>query len=683
MENSIKEIVNRLQEANAAYREGKPIMADREYDELEHQLKRLDPENDWFNRGVNDETPKTRKVKLPFQMMSLDKVKSGKELKSWLSKYPDESSFVITPKFDGMTMGVRHSGSCEKRKAYSRGDGIIGQDCTSHFQELGWIGCPTKATEGKFVRGEVLMTWDNFEKFKVLVPEAKNPRNSTTGLINGDFDPAKVEMYKCLSYFPYQICEDEGLVDKLDQLWNINVPSSHDIPEQSFINYITPYLSAVKEYLMSLDDVQLENFLQEHFATFQKAFPCDGLVIDVNEAQYRHGINANGNPSYTIAYKHPSFSESCETIITRVEMNVNRDGIVTPVLHIVPVFISGAEISKVNGINMKYLDDWGLYPGTRVKVVRSGDVIPKIVAVEGLSIPFREDFESQAGYDAAYGFQVNNRKKSCNIIKPHYLSFCPCCGTMLSTSENDNVNMVCKNVYCSEKIVQQTIKAFEILGLQEFGEETFRQLHKEKKIESWTDVFYLTSADLEGLSGWGEKSISKFLEEVKKVKCVPFARLAHATGWFGGLGEKTIQLIVDHISEQGLDIRGWSVNDLCKIPGIAEKSAFQFCEGYSRYSKDVHFGQMPVKVEYWATPKREIKDDKLLGMKVCMTGFRDENLKGQIEERGGKVTDNVSKDTTCLLCKDKSSNSGKVKKAQQLGIEILTRQEFIEKHLND
>ena len=159
--------------------------------------------------------------------------------------------------------------------------------------------------------------------------------------------------------------------------------------------------------------------------------------------------------------------------------------------------------------------------------------------------------------------------------------------------------------------------------------------------------------------------------------------IGDATGWFGGLGEKTIQLIVDHIFALGWDVKGWSIDDLCTISGIATKSAVQFNDGWWRYQKDAYFGQMPVKVEYWATPKREIKDDKLLGMKVCMTGFRDENLKGQIEEKGGKVTDNVSKDTTCLLCKDKSSNSGKVKKAQQLGIEILTRQEFIEKHLND
>lgn len=676
MENSIKEIRQRLQEANQVYRMGSPIMPDREYDNLEHQLMQLDPNNDWFKRGLNDDTPRSRKVQLPFPMMSLDKVKSVEELLAWVDNQPPHADFVITPKFDGMSMGVKHSIKNVSREAFSRGDGTIGQDCTEHFKKIVSINTPKENVEGNFVRGEVLMTWSDFEKFKTLMPEAKNPRNSTTGLMNGDFDPDKEEMYKCLSFLPYQICDVEGKVDKIAQLVSVN----GDCEKIS-----TPFIVLTQDDLRNnFTPNSLEMFLLSKFCFFKEQFPCDGLVIDVNQAKYRHGTNANGNPSYTIAYKHPLFSETAETTIFKIERNVNREGIVTPVLHINPVFISGAEISKVNGINMKYVDEWGLYPGVKVKVVRSGEVIPKVISVEGITIPFREDFKSQAGYEGAYQYQLR-RRQSCNFPKkPAYLHKCPYCGSQLIEVEDDNVNLKCSNVWCKEKVIQQTVKAFEILGLQEFGEGTFRQLHKVNLITEWVDVFRLRPDLLKGLEGWGEKTIQSFIEEVNKVRSVPFARLAHATGYFGSLGEKTIQLIIDNIMEVLIEqgSKNLSIPLLCQIPGVAEKTAFQFLNGYCMIEKDFHYGYLPIKPLYWKTPARELKGNSLNGMKVCMTGFRDESLKGQIEENGGKVTDNVSKDTTCLLCKDKQSNSGKLKKAQQMGIEILTKTEFIEKYLN-
>ena len=172
-----------LIEANNAYRDGRPFMTDAEFDALEEKLRILDPTNEWFKNGVNDLTPKKRKVKLPYPMMSLNKHKTIDSLRSWAYNYPN-ASFVITPKFDGLSVGIQGDAS------WTRGDGIIGQDCT---KQLMYVNKPTQGHPRVVARGEIIFDNSNWEVFKQLHPEAVSSRNSATGLINGDFDVNRIE----------------------------------------------------------------------------------------------------------------------------------------------------------------------------------------------------------------------------------------------------------------------------------------------------------------------------------------------------------------------------------------------------------------------------------------------------------------------------------------------------------
>ena len=178
-----------------------------------------------------------------------------------------------------------------------------------------------------------------------------------------------------------------------------------------------------------------------------------------------------------------------------------------------------------------------------------------------------------------------------------------------------------------------------------------------------------------GLEGWAETSANAFVKECEKIKTqLPFARFLHATGWFGELGEKTLQKIID--------ADGWdaTIEDLVKIEGVQTKTAMTFCTGKKIYEAYKEIIEYMFKFVFIKTSD-VVKDGKLSGLNVCMTGFRDKMLSSQISENGGNVLDSLTKNVNCLITKDKNSTSSKITKAQKMGIEVVDIQEFKTKYL--
>ena len=659
----IQELVKKLSEANAEYRRGKPMMSDQEFDELERQLFELDPENDWFKKGMQDETPKDRKVKLPVKMMSLNKVKTIDELVEWAKQF--KSNLVITPKLDGLSVGF-YCGA-NPSTAFTRGDGETGQDCSFHFSYIG-NKVMSEHIDGGLVRGEIIFTNHNFQKFKQRHPEAKNSRNSATGLINGDFDREKIVDYNNLSVICYRYAYDEEL-DKEEQLKLLN---DHCTPECEI-----PYI------LCSVEDLQKEGIKDVLFRLFNEwrdTFPMDGLVFDVNSGQERlkAGHGANGNPNYAIAYKDPEFSEKGRVQVDHLELQLNREGVVTPVVYFTnPVNLSGADIQKVNGINMKYIHDWGIFDRHILSVVRSGEVIPKIVEVNGVKIPFRDEFKSDKEYKKAYQKALEERQaqqdyKMFKEIVDMSVWKCPFCHHELEWDEN-HIQMVCKNPDCDERKFQSVVQFCKIAGMKDCGEESLRSLWNAGLIHEIADLFKLQVKDfLSVMRGWGEVSIDNLLSEVKRIKStLPFAQIAHASGMFGGLGQKTIQMIVDKVGmNDELDlIKLKSIEELCEIEGVQETTAKQFNKGLTEFYES-ELSNI-IAFSYIQSPVLSTSGT-MAGQIVCFTGFRSAELKKQIEEAGGQVVDSVTKKTTLLLVKDESEESSKTKKAKELGIPILS-----------
>ena len=662
MENNVNTIRTRLFEANNAYREGRPFLTDAEFDALEEKLRMLNPEDEWFKSGVNDLTPKKRKVRLPYPMMSLDKVKTIEAFNSWAQKYPN-ATYVITPKFDGLSVGR------DGDTSWTRGDGTIGQDCT---KQLMYVDCPYESKNHTVVRGEIIFDNKNWNKFKELHPEASSSRNSATGLINADFDVNRIEEYKLLRVMPYELFGSQA-------------------PKTMQLKYLGTDVFEVIEDITTIT----EDYLLNLYLNWKKDYPIDGLVIDVNEPEYRTGTEANGNPSYTIAYKSASFSETGIGVIKEIERSVNRNGIITPVIVLKePIFLSGAWINRISAINMRYVYDWGLYPGVEITIIRSGEVIPKIIAVDSVSIPFRETFSKTKDYEIAYNEAVRTRKESLykiTDINSEYissLSFCPSCGAFLETDSygEDWHELVCGGSKCRARDLDRVVKFFTIAQIDGFGEKKIEQIYdyiiskpgSDSNFCTFFTVLNIKKEELLTLEGWAETSADNFIKEINKIKTtLPFARFLHATGWFGELGEKTLQKI--------LDADGWnaSPNALIQIEGVQEKTASTFLNGVRIFDGFNDFNTFLDTFKFAYTKTSDlVKEGKLSGLNVCMTGFRDKLLASQISELGGNVLDGVTKNVNCVITKDKNSSSSKIVKAQKMGIEILNIEEFKDIYLS-
>lgn len=673
--NEIEKLVSQLRAANDAYREGNPVMSDREYDNLEHQLMKLDPSNDWFKQGVNDKAPDSRKFRLPHPMMSLSKVKSIDEIREWFySMVPadkaDKVTIIATPKFDGLSAYV------SKNLCATRGDGYVGQMFLG--QAMNILDMPSVEKEGLAIRGEVIFTNENWKKFQTLHPEAKSPRNSAVGLINGDYDSSKRKEYGLLSIRPYEILGSGKSKSEQFAILDDMIRDRRNITPRAIytINQIT------------------EEELYRMFNVWRKSYPIDGIVLDIDNAEYRKGNYPNGNPKYSIAYKHPSFSDTAEVVIKDVERNVNRKGTVTPVITFDSVNLANADVSRVNGVNMKYILDWKLFPGVKVTVVRSGEVIPKIVAVNGIQIPFRENYTSQKEYQRAYIRALGERflqEEYKSLDHPTAWKYCPDCGHHLKW---DGVNMICENPNCKEKQIQHIVTFFKIIGLENWKEKTFRQLWDANICRSVSDVLSVSPSlvdDISALQGWSEKTAIQFITDILDLQLKPVSveRFFHATGWFGDLGEKTIGLILkersdflSHIDSNNiLNHLSEIMESLVKVEGVSEITASQFIEGWNKYLIDI---EDPWSIVYKFTlewKKEASNEGPLKGKTFCMTGFRDKDLKASIEEKGGEVVDSLSKTTSVLIVKDLSSTSSKMEKAKKNGTEILDIESFKNKYL--
>lgn len=404
----------------------------------------------------------------------------------------------------------------------------------------------------------------------------------------------------------------------------------------------------------------------------------DGLVIDANDANERSlaGFYSNGNPKYSIAYKDPEFTSKAGVIVGEILVQLNREGIVTPVVCLKePVFLADAEISRVSGINMQYIEDWGIAPGQEITIIRSGEVIPKIIAVGGVKIPFVEEHTSAKSYKTAYTKALMERQIQLSF--PTYsIETCPYCGSTLEWNDN-HIHKVCPNEDCPERKVQAVIQFCSILGIKGFGEGNLRQLFDAGLVTTPYELFRLQASQLERLPNWGEVSTQNLLQELRRVSAgnLPFAQIAHASGYFGGLGQKTIQLIVDAV---GVDSDGAvndkSVDELCRIDGVQEVTARQFRNGLWLFYDSI-LSEL-LTPAYIVSPS--VGTGVLSGSVYCFTGFRDKSLKERLENLGAKVVDSLSKKVTKLVTKDASSSSSKVKKAQSLGIDVVTLEEVLQ-----
>lgn len=628
-----KELEEKIVEANRLYREGNPIMSDKEYDSMKEGLEKYFPDSDILKKSIVEESVKgDRMEKLPYPMFSLEKVKTVDEIVKWTKDVWGLSSndrIVITPKYDGISLLVDET----TNDCWTRGDGTEGQNSRDHYRYVNH-GNPMNK-KGCFTFGEAIIPIGMFLK-NVKPLGYKSARNAVAGAFNADDFNAQV--LGNTAYVRYGIMDsDRDKSMQLAELYNDYDP------------YATQYW--VTSAGVFDDEKTALTYLNDLFESI-KNFKCDGLVIEVDNKTKREELGRlpNGNPRYAIAYKNPDWQERYTTKVTSIEWSISKDGKSKPVIVFDPVEFDGATVTRCTGYNAKYITDNHICPNAYIVVTRSGDVIPKHLETLKYSV---ECFEGM-----------------CDSMM-----FCPSCGEPLRWDAN-LTDLVCVNPNCDEKAVKQLVYFFATLGTEEMQEATVRKLYKGGLL-SVENIVNATEKELEKIEGIG-KSLSKKLRKQFDSYVddgVPFARILTAYNVFGGvIGEKTCQMIFNSLSKDQIDYMFENgevpLKDLLSIDGIAETTAKAFNDGLKLFF--YLCSGTPVSISF--IQEETVENDN--PESVCFTGFRNKQWEERLVKEGHKVVSGVSKNTTILVTKDKESSSSKVKKAKDLNIPILTPEEF-------
>lgn len=609
-----------IENYNEFYRSGQPRISDEEYDKLIDKLKEKYPQSVLLKKAILESPKENRKQKLPLPMYSLNKCKSVEEIKQWLkfNNISDDELLVITPKYDGISLVANEF----DKSAWTRGDGEFGQESKWHFNKLRGYNCDQYTM---FSFGEAIMSKANFHKYK---DEYANPRNMVAGLFNRDITTMPLQDVDYIRYGSSDIEYNKS--EQLLELNKINI-----VPVQ-FMRY------KAKELNFEL--------LEYWYKKWSEYYQIDGLVIDINSAQLRNqlGREENMNPKYARAYKNPEWSGSAEVRVTGITWQVSKQGKLKPVINIEPTEVSGVTIENVTGYNAAYMFDNNIHKDAIIKIIRSGDVIPKHIETVSWECLEVKDLMDE-------------------------VSICTCCGQPTKWDET-MTELLCINPECEDMQIAKLVHFFSTLEIEDFGEPSIRTFYLRgfKTIEA---ILNMKQIDIISIDGFGVKSSIKLLSQFGKLKSegVPAAKIMHACDVFEGkIGEKTVQLILDNIHDQMVS-KAISIEDLIKIDGVAEVTAKIFLNGLKSF--DHYLEVLPIRFSYITTPKEEVLGDSLKGERICFTGCRpSKDMEKKIQQQGGEVVSGVSKNTTMLVVKDMSEStlsSNKALNAKKLGIKIV------------
>jgi DNA ligase (NAD+) len=600
-----------LEQWNVSYRLGTALVDDQVYDSLLESL----PLDDEFRQRVGFEVSDQRKTALPIPMYSMDKVKSVEEIHKWMEskRLLSQEKIVITPKFDGLSFLVQP----DSGRAYTRGNGSEGQRSDSHFAMLMSKKNSVLPLDllNRYLIGEVIMPRNVFEEN--YSQDYRNPRNLVAGLFN---QKEAQEALKDVHFIAYGLGDEAENKEHALQLLN---------------QYNTIALPMVSCALGELT----EDFLLDLFSKWNVEFELDGLILEINDLPRRRelGREKNNNPCYARAWKGFEASSALSTI-RGIQYQVSKDGRLSVVGQLDPIELDGVTVSNVtlNNVSMMVERGWGI--GAKVRVIRSGMVIPKIVGTDLRSEP---------------------------VLPTH----CPSCQTELTWSSS-GVQLICPNTsQCPAQQIQTAIAFFKIMEIDEVGEKIVEQLY-EAGYDSILKICAMEAEDFLKLDRFAEKRAQLIHSSIhSKLKAVPLEQIQHASACFKGLGRKKLALLA-HFSKPELKP---SLDEVLKVDGFSDITAHAYLAGFRPFWEFV--APLPLRIA-----EKEAHVDRqqgfCTGLKFCFTGFRDKDMEKAIVAEGGEILSAVSGKTTHVITKDPSSSSSKIQKARELGLLVWGPEEL-------
>lgn len=639
----IEELVELLNKANYAYeQENREIMSNFEYDALYDELKALEEETGFVmaqsptvNAGyeVLSELPKERHVA---PMLSLDKTKDVDALADFLG----EKEGMLSWKMDGLTNVITYNNG-ELVKALTRGNGEIGENITNNAKV--YKNIPLKIPyKGELVlRGESIITYSEFERINAEIEDVtakyKNPRNLCSGSVRQLNN--KITAERNVLFYVYSLIsvgEDVQFATRSEQLeWIKSL--GFTCVEQKKVTKATIH-DAVAYFAGQVA---------------KNDFPSDGLVLCFDDIEYSKSLGRTAKfPRDSIAFKWKD--ETAKTKLVEIEWSASRTGLINPVAIFEPVELEGTTVSRASIHNVSIMESLELGIGDEIEVYKANMIIPQIAV---------------------------NHTKSGTATPP---CECPVCGreTRVST-EGDVKVLYCMNPDCLAK----KIKSFSLfvsrdaMNMEGLSEATMEKWINEGFLKEPADLFKLARHKdaIVNMEGFGEKSYENLTASIDKARTTTAERLLYSIG-IPNIGVATAKLITKAFDADMEKIRHATVEELTEINGIGDVMA----RGYVDYfAKEENQQQMDhILAEIQLEKAENTTEATLEGKTFVVTGsvfqFKNRNeLKAYIEERGGKVAGSVSKNTDYLINNDNMSSSSKNKTAKELGIPIITEEEFL------
>ena len=615
-ENDINTIVKLAKYASKEFFNGVSVMEDAEYDLLIDTIKELDPKHP-FLKEIGAPVMSKDKVTLPFNMASMDKMKP--DMVNDLSKWIKKykSPYVISDKLDGVSAMIEIDKKNGTR-LYTRGNGTVGTDITPLMKYLS-LNKITDKIKGDYVviRGELIMSKENFTKYE---SEMANARNMVSGIVNSKKIIKK--RVKDVDFVAYEIIEP----------W---MP----ITEQYIALQKNGFNTVAYEVIQDMDIGVLQNILRRR--KMESDYEIDGIIISYNNPKKR---TSSGNPDYAFAFKETVEDQTAEVEVLEVEWNESKDGYLKPRLKLVPTKLSGVIIKHVTAFNAKYIEDNKIGKGTIIKLVRSGDVIPHILEVVKGTEPDMPD-----------GDYVWNQT---------------------------HVDIMRETKTKAGHIKQLTF-FFQTLGVKHISDSITKKL-VDNGIDDIIKIVSVTKNDLKGIEGFQNRMVDKIFDNITdRLATVTLLEFMNASNIFGhGIGEKKLKKILNvypNIMEEE------DVFDLVMdIEGFDTITATQFADNLPEFI--ALFNKLPKSLQTQlkkSTKQNTTKNGNFKDMKVVFSGFRNKEWEKTIESEGGQVVSTVSKNTTLLVAKEEDIEKGtnaKIKKAIDLGIEVMNPEDFEEKY---
>lgn len=652
----IKELTKKLNAASEAYYKNDiEIMSNFEYDRLYDELVELENEtgitlNDSPTVKVGYETvqqlPKEAHEK---RMLSLDKTKSIAELKVWLGNQKG----LLSWKIDGLTVVLTYEGG-ELVKAVTRGNGEIGEVITNNAKTFKNLPKRIPFKGELVIRGEAFIKYSDFDKINQKIPEFdakyKNPRNLCSGSVrqlNSEITAHRNVNFDCFSLekAEYKKILDEEFVN-LDEIWKNS--------KKNQLSWLEKMGFQVVEYKeVTTDNIEdtVKDF-SERIAEYD--VPSDGLVLIYDDIAYGDSLGSTAKfPRNSIAFKWKD--DMMETVLEEIIWSPSRTGLINPIARFNPVELEGTVVSRASVHNVSILKELNLKVGDRIKVYKANMIIPQI--------------------------EENLSKTDEEVVLPET---CPACDYGVELKSDLGVEtLFCSNRLCPAK----RIKSFSLfvsrdaMNIENLSEATLEKFIGMGLIKTLPDIFYLKNyrAEITSMEGFGEKSFDNLVNAVEKSKKVTVAKFIYALG-ISGIGVANGRLIARHFDNDWEKIQNASAEELMQIDGIGEVVANAFVDFLHDDENKKSVEKLLDIVEFDVEPQGSTDGD-LRGKTFVITGnvhiYKNRNeLKSAIEANGGKVTGSVSSNTDFLINNDIDSASSKNKKAKELGIPIISEDEF-------